>query len=181
VYTPVEYIPITEFVQDADCCIRGGIECGYTLTYTAKWNTFFGTTRDLPPYIIWDQINWRFEVYSDDPRTVGEYDIELEGAVDVGDMNPPYKKSLKFKITIQNGCDQNIITVVGDEPDKLHYINEDPAEVWNPSWSQSVDGCPVEFKLYRTQADGTRTALTAFELAVLSTWTFPPVIPVNVP
>jgi len=93
VYTPVVYIPITEFVQDADDAYLNGAECGYTLTYTARWFTYWGTRIELPPWIVWDQNNWRFEVYTDDPTKIDDYTIELHAEVLLTDMNPIYEET----------------------------------------------------------------------------------------
>ena len=65
--------------------------------------------------------------------------------------------------------------------DYIYYLNEDtsspdfpnigPVEaaqdkVWNPEWSQTVAGCPIDYYIYRT-VDGVRSLATSIETDVL--------------
>lgn len=69
------------------------------------------------------------------------------------------------------------MTVVTSISDYTYYINENTekgtwvqgilpkpkVKTWTPQWTQTVDGCPVVAKLYRTPVGGTRTLVGAFE------------------
>ena len=50
----VTYNTFTQ-VPDATTLPGGSTDCGYLLTYTAKYRTFFDTLVELPSFIVWDE------------------------------------------------------------------------------------------------------------------------------
>lgn len=78
---------------------------------------------------------------------------------------------------IDNGCLLDEIAIVTDIADYIYYINEDTYEpdfiqgvaipqdkLWSPSWTQTVDGCPVDYAIYTTTTVDdvvTRTGVTS--------------------
>ena len=72
IYTPVEYLTYSLFTQTH----QGGTErssgqvCGYTINYSAKFLTYFGTVIDLPSFIVWNHADLRFEIQSNDPTDI---------------------------------------------------------------------------------------------------------------
>ena len=67
-------------------------DCGYTLDYTAQWRTYYNTVIALPAFIVWDHVNLRFEVQTDDPSHLtsvyNTYDIELVASTRLADTDP---------------------------------------------------------------------------------------------
>jgi len=148
-------------------------ECGYVLTYEARWFTFYGTYITLPSFIIWDKFNWLFTVQTDDPTMVGEYEVELKAMVQITDMDPIYEEYIRFKIIVSNGCLLDEVTVTSAIGDQTHYINYDPQLNLDPTWTQTVDGCPVTFDVYYTDSTSSaRLALEASKTTVCTPFTF---------
>jgi hypothetical protein len=106
-------------------------------------------------------------------------------------MNPVFQKAHAFTLFVDNGCLNDQMTVLSGITDYTYYINENtekPAFVqgipvltktWTPTWSQTVEGCPVMQKLYRTPLGGTRTPVTSFETTPIFQFDFTQ-IPLNV-
>ena len=153
---------------------------------------------DLPPFITWNESDRRFELYSEDPNDIDNtrqfYVIQLTASVSISDMNPIFEDTLQFNLILQNGCLDDEITITTDIDDYIYYIAEDTYEPdfiqgsdkpqdkqWNPTWVQSVEGCPVDYTIHTTnQETEVRTAIGAFESDVIS-YVSTEVIPVNIP
>lgn len=171
---------MTQFteVNDANYLKAGQTSCGYPVTYSAQWKNFYGTVIDLPSFIIWNPTNFRFEVQSsngiDLTNARQTYEIHLTASVPSTDMSPPFSKTQVVKLNAKNDCLADEMTVLSGITDYTYYINENTEKdvwtfgttpkpkvmTWNPTWSQSVAGCPIEAKLYRT-VSGVRTLLLA--------------------
>ena len=73
VYTPVYwiYLPeVTQVLESSSPYRSSAQQCGYTLTYTPTWKTFYDTQIDLPPFVTWNESERRFEIYSEDPNDI---------------------------------------------------------------------------------------------------------------
>ena len=93
VYTPVIYIPMTRFTEVNNGLFKtAGPTCGYTVTYTVIWRDFYDTVIPLPSWIIWKPTEFRYEVYTDDPKDINNtrqiYKLELTASIYVADMSP---------------------------------------------------------------------------------------------
>ncbi len=86
----------------------------------------------------------------------------------------------EFNLILENDCLEDEIQVVQGIEDYIYYLNEDTStpdfpnmgsdsaqdKVWNPEWSQTVAGCPIDYYIYRT-VDGVRSLATSIETDVL--------------
>jgi len=108
-------------------------------------------------------------------------------------MNPILQKTQVVNLIVENNCLNDAMTVVTSISDYTYYINENTEKgswltggtpkpkvmTWAPQWSQSVQGCPVVQKLYRTPVGGTRTITGAFERTPIFRFDFTS-IPLNI-
>ena len=64
VYTPIIYIIMTQFTETSisNPRVSSPATCGYTVTYTVKWRNYYDTVIPLPPWIVWNPVNFRYEV-----------------------------------------------------------------------------------------------------------------------
>jgi hypothetical protein len=94
VYAGKIYIAYSPFVEvpNAASLPLGDTVCGYALTYTAKWRTYYDTLIDLPYFIVWNKLFTRFEIFSEDEADLTTnyltYDIELTVTTSTADQNP---------------------------------------------------------------------------------------------
>lgn len=95
-------------VPDSSTLPAGNSDCGYVLTYTAKYRTFFDTLVDLPGFVVWDQASRQFEIFSDDEADLTTpyrtYSIELTASTSTLDQNPPAIHTQTFIVNVENGC-----------------------------------------------------------------------------
>ena len=67
-------------------------QCGYAITYEAKWRTYYNTLIDLPYFITWSEADRTFTIYSTDENDLTTnyqtYTIELIGTVAESDQSP---------------------------------------------------------------------------------------------
>ena len=81
-------------------------------------------------------------------------------------MSPIFEDTFQFFLELDNGCLEDEITINTDIDDYIYYINEDTyspdfiqgtaipqLKSWTPDWSQTVDGCPVEYLIATTETD----------------------------
>ena len=123
-----------EVVDPADPL--GRTSCGYTITYTTQWVDFYGTTLTIADtnFVTWNAGDFRYEVRSDDIRHITDdrqiYKLQLIGSVSLTDMNPIFSKTHEITLTVNNGCEGDEITNIGEPgtgnviPDYIYYINE---------------------------------------------------------
>ena len=129
--------------------------CGYTVTYTVMWRDFYGSIIPLSqaPFIVWNPVNFRYEVYSNDPLDINNtrqfYKLELTGSISTTDMNPPFSKTSTVNLVVENGCLLDTMTIVTPITDYTYYINENtelnawafgtvpkPKDMkWYPQWT----------------------------------------------
>lgn len=100
-YTPIEYVEVPEFSQvptDVSFSKSEAERCGYAVTYSASWLIYLDSAVDLPPFILWNDNDRRFEIFSDSPSEVDfsrqYYTIQLTASISESDMNPPFADSL---------------------------------------------------------------------------------------
>jgi hypothetical protein len=172
VYTPIIYVPMSHFAEiDQAGFIRTGSSCGYSISYTVTWQNYWGTAISLPSFISWNPTLFRFEIQSSDAIDFSSarqfYTLQLTASISSSDMNPPFSKTQTFNLTADSACLGDQVTVLTGIADYTYYINENTEKgtwvygltpkpklvVWQPTWSQSVGGCPVDAKLYRVIND----------------------------
>jgi hypothetical protein len=107
-------------------------------------------------------------------------------------MNPPLIKTNVVDLNVRNGCLDDQMTIVTSITDYTYYINENSEiNVWNygttpkpkdmkwfPQWTQSVPGCPLVQKLYRTPKTpigSPRAITTSFERTPIYQYDFDPI------
>ena len=93
VYTPIIHIPLVQFTEVNNGLFKvAGPSCGYTVTYTARWRNFYDTVIPLPTWIVWNGIDFRYEIYTDDPKDIDNtrqiYKLELTASIAITDMSP---------------------------------------------------------------------------------------------
>ena len=70
VYIPVIHINLVQFTESGSVNPKTGSTCGYTVTYATKWRNFYDTIIPLPPWIVWNPTQFRYEVYTNDPKDI---------------------------------------------------------------------------------------------------------------
>jgi hypothetical protein len=199
VYTPIIHIEMTEFTELSISNPHPSSQstCNYPVTYTVKWRDFFDTTIPLPPWIVWNPVEFRYEIYTDDPLNIDHtrqfYKLELTGTISKLDMNPQLIRTHVVNLVVENNCLHDEITIVTSIDDYTYYIGENTErDVWNygtlpkpknmqwwPQWVQSVEGCPVIPVLYRVPTVGSRFVTGSFERTPIYQFDFTP-IPIDV-
>lgn len=172
---------MVRFTESGSINPKVGSTCGYTVTYSVKWRNFFDTTIPLPPWIVWKPTEFRYEVYTNDPKDINHtrqiYKLELTASIASTDMNPVLTKTQTVNLIVDNQCTNDEMTITQSITDYTYYIDENtekgtwqqgntpkPKDMkWYPKWTQKVEGCPVMQKLYRTPLGGVRTLTGVFE------------------
>ncbi len=115
VYTPVIYINMVRFTESGSINPKVGSTCGYTVTYSVKWRNFFDTTIPLPPWIVWKPTEFRYEVYTNDPKDINHtrqiYKLELTASIASTDMNPVLTKTQTVNLIVDNQCTNDEMTI----------------------------------------------------------------------
>ena len=110
-------------------------------------------------------MNNQFKIQTDDIddlTTVHKtYSIEMTGTTQIADTNPVITGTVSVELIVENGCDLDVLSQVGSLDDSYVYyigiqtdnsytfppINSPESKTWTAEWSNSVPGCPIDFKV----------------------------------
>lgn len=96
VYTPAINFTATDFVQIPDC--------GYSLNYTTQIKKHDDSYMPLPSWLTVTGF-LSFGVFTNDPTTLGIYQLSIIGSVPSNYMNPVYSKELIINVKVNLGCE----------------------------------------------------------------------------
>ena len=77
------------------------------------------------PVFLTNPADLNFDVFTNDPLTVGRYIISIHAKVPDEFMNPTYEEELLIELTVLNSCITDSVSPLSSIPNQLYYIAED--------------------------------------------------------